>query len=367
MPNIVEQLESHFASNDDIIRLQKAIEGMQTTQSGHGAITVEYDKELQRRVSHKAPFLSYLENNGSVGSSNSAEVGYREKTKYQTSQFIGETAPIPEHEYSIITNKVAKMQTLVYPVEVSDMAQRGVNELDLLADEITDGFLDIAQTKDKAILQGTEAKNGFDGVFNSIKTHTVDMGGNALTKDAIDYLAQAIIDDGGNPSAIVTTAGVGRQLNNILYANGQVSIDKVELTLGNWVTGYNGPNGITIPIIVDSNITPNTANNGGDFLAFVDVDSLRIKELAPPTVIDLAKTKLSTSRVLFTYFTFYNRAEYRNGMITNIGGNTSYNAYTGDAIPYADPEDEDQPISNLDYTKTPEQMGQTTQGEGGSG
>ena len=54
-------------------------------------------------------------------------------------------------------------------------------------------------------------------------------------------------------------------------------------------------------------------------------------------------------------------------MITNIGGNTSYNSYTGNAIPYADPEDEDQPISNLDYTKTPEQMGQTTQGEGGSG
>lgn len=363
MPNLVEQLESHFASNDDLIRLQKAIEGIQTTESAHGAITVEYDKELQRRVSHKAPFLAYLENNGSVGNANSAEVGYREKTKYQTSKFIGETEAIPEHEYSIITNKVAKMQTLVYPVEVSDMAQRGVNELDLLADEITDGFLDIAQTKDKAILQGTEAKNGFDGVFNSIQSHTIDMGGNAITKDAIDALAQAIIDDGGNPSAIVTTAGVGRQLNNILYANGQISIDKVELTMGNWVTGYNGPNGITIPIIVDSNITPNSANNGGDFLAFVDVDSLRIKELAPPTVIDLAKTKLSTSRVLFTYFTFYNRAEYRNGMITNIGGAVSYNAGTPSKIPYTDENYGNQPISNEDHTQAPATQG----GAGGSG
>ena len=351
MPNLVEQLNSHFASNDDIVRLQKAIEGMQTTQSAHGAITVEYDKELQRRVSHKAPFLAYLENNGSVGNANSAEVGYREKTKYQTSKFIGETEDIPSHEYSIITNKVAKMQTLVYPVEVSDMAQRGVNELDLLADEITDGFLDIAQTKDKAILQGTEAKNGFDGVFNSISSHTIDMSGDELTKDAIDALAQAIIDDGGNPSAIVTTAGVGRQLNNILYSQGQVPIDKVELSLGNWVTGYNGPNGITIPIIVDSNITPSQT---GDFLAFVDVDSLRIKELAPPTVIDLAKTKLSTSRVLFTYFTFYNRAEYRNGMITNIGSEIDpYTPYDGNKLAYADEDMGDQPISNLDYTQAP--------------
>ena len=80
MPNLVEQLNSHFASNDDIVRLQKAIEGMQTTQSAHGAITVEYDKELQRRVSHKAPFLAYLENNGSVGNANSAP-----KTSHPTS------------------------------------------------------------------------------------------------------------------------------------------------------------------------------------------------------------------------------------------------------------------------------------------
>lgn len=359
MANLVNQLQSHFATNDDIVRLQKAIEGMQTTQSAHGAITVEYDRELQRRVSHKAPFLAYLENNGSVGNANSAEVGYREKTKYQTSQFIGETEKIPEHQYSIITNKVAKMQTLVYPVEVSDMAQRGVNELDLLADEITDGFLDIAQSKDKAILQGTEEANGFDGVFNTIDTHKISMGGQPITKDAIDALAQAIIDDGGNPSAIVTTAGVGRQLNNILYGQGQVSIDKVELSLGNWVTGYNGPNGITIPIIVDANITP--SQGGNDFLAFVDVDSLRIKELAPPTIVDLAKTKLSTSRVLFTYFTFYNRAEYRNGMITDIGGNITYQGIGSPFVPG------NQPISNKDYTKTPEQAGQTGNNSPSSG
>lgn len=322
MPNLAEQLNSHFATHDDIVRLQKA---MQTTETAHGAITVEYDKELQRRVSHKAPFLSYLENNGSVGRATSAEVGYREKTKYQTSQFIPEAGEIPPHVASVIENKVAKMQTLVYPVEVSDMAQIGVTELDLLADEISDGFLDIAQSKDRAILQGTEAGNGFNGVFNSIETHSIDMGGEAITKDAIDFLAQSIIDDGGNPSAIVTTAGIGRQLNDILYGTVR-NVDKVELTMGNWVTGYNGPNGITIPIIVDSNID----TTQGDSLAFIDVDSLRIKELAPPTIIDLAKTKLSTSRVLFTYFTFYNRAEFRNGMITNVGKVSSYPAPEGD-------------------------------------
>ena len=57
MPNFAEQLNSNFATQDDNARLQKAI---QTTETAHGAITVEYDKELQRRVSHKAPLFSYL-------------------------------------------------------------------------------------------------------------------------------------------------------------------------------------------------------------------------------------------------------------------------------------------------------------------
>lgn len=330
MANLLDNLNTHFATNEDLEKLQKA---MQTTYTGHGAITVEYDKELQRKVSHKAPFLAYLENSGCVGKANSAEVGYREKEKKQTSQFIAEAQDLPSHTASIITNKVAKMQTLVYPVEVSDMSQLGVNEIDLLADEIADGFLDIAQTKDRAILQGKSTTTssyeipnevvGFDGLFNTITTHKTDLEGQPLTREALDSMAQEIIDDGGNPSAIVTTAGVGRQLNDLLYPTVR-NVDKVELNFGYWVTGYNGPNGITIPIIVDSNIETTKQEGGqtvdiGDSLAFVDVDSLRIKELAPPTIVDLAKTKLSTSRVLFTYFTFYNRAEYRNGMITGIG------------------------------------------------
>ena len=71
----------------------------------------------------------------------------------------------------------------------------------------------------------------------------------------------------------------------------------------------------TIPIIVD----PNIDTTNGDVLTFIDNNSLRVRELVKPTITPLAKTKLSTSRVLFTFFTFYNRAEYRNGMITGIG------------------------------------------------
>ena len=57
----------------------------------------------------------------------------------------------------------------------------------------------------------------------------------------------------------------------------------------------------------------------GEQLAFIDNDTVRMRELAPISLIDLAKTKLSTSKVLFTWFTFYNRAGYKNGYIKNIG------------------------------------------------
>jgi len=325
--NLSEQLNTKFATRSELEALQKAYdEHVQTAVNQPGGnmasspgtadvmITVDYDAELQRLVNHQSPFLTYLEQNGCVSDARTAKVGYRVKQQKTTSSFIAETEDLPRHDPSLYTDEIAKMQTLVYPIEISDLAMKGVDSIDLLEDEIRDGYLDMAQTKDIALLQGTVADNGFDGVLNSISTHTEDMSDAPITKDAIDIMAQDIIDDGGNPSAILTTAKVGRQLNDILYPNTRI-IDQVDLTLGTRVTGYHAPNGQTIPIIVD----PNIDTTNGDSLAFIDNNSLRVRELVKPTITSLAKTKLSTSRVLFTFFTFYNRAEYRNGLISGIG------------------------------------------------
>ena len=339
--NLSEELRTRFATRDELAQLQKAIDDsvqgamdntMQTAventtvpddprkQDGFLAtadvmITVDYDSELQRLVYHQSPFLTYLEQHGCVTDAKTAKVGYRVKKQMTTSSFIAETQDIPDHIPSYYEDEIAKMQTLVYPIEISDLACVGVDAIDLLEDEIRDGFLDMAQVKDRAILNGTKTANGFDGFLTTLAnsgTHKEDASG-PIEKDTIDIMAQEIIDDGGSPSAILTTAKVGRQLNDILYPEHRI-VDKVDLTLGTRVTGYNAPNGQTIPIIVD----PNIDTTNGDVLAFVDNNSLKVRELVKPSMIPLAKTKLSTSRVLFTYFTFYNRAEYRNGIITGI-------------------------------------------------
>lgn len=330
----LSELRTRAATTEELAELQKAmdnnvqtaVEGTTvagaTDRVGQGSlatadamITVDYDAELQRLVSHQNPFLTYLEQKGCVTSAKSAKVGYRVKKQMTTSSFIAETQDIPDHIPSYYEDEVAKMQTLVYPIEISDLACTGVDAIDLLEDEIRDGFLDMAQTKDKAILNGTTATNGFDGFLTQLAssgTHKESANG-PIEKDTIDIMAQEIIDDGGSPDAILTTAKVGRQLNDILYPEHRI-VDKVDLTLGTRVTAYNAPNGVSIPIIVD----PNIDTTDGDVLAFVDNNSLRVRELVKPSMIPLAKTKLSTSRVLFTYFTFYNRAEYRNGIITGI-------------------------------------------------
>lgn len=338
--SFAEELKTRFATRDELAELQAAINksaqdnNIQTAvedttvagasdRKGNTAglptadvmITVDYDDELQRLVSHQSPFLTYLEQKGCVRDAQTAKVGYRVKKQMTTSSFIAETEDIPRHVPSYYEDEIAKMQTLVYPIEISDLALCGVDGVDLLADEINDGYLDMAQAKDKAILNGTKAANGFDGFLTQLADsgkHKEDAAG-PIEKDTIEIMAQEIIDDGGSPDAILTTAKVGRQLNDILYPEHRI-VDKVDLTLGTRVTAYNAPNGKSIPIVVD----PNIDTTDGDVLAFVDNNSLRVRELVKPSMIPLAKTKLSTSRVLFTYFTFYNRAEYRNGIITGI-------------------------------------------------
>jgi hypothetical protein len=311
MSTLSNELKAHFASKEELLELTKA---MATTTDADVMITIDYDVELQKEVFHNSPFLRYIEANGIVQPASTNKVGYRVKKQNTTSSFIGETEDIPAHIASNFSDEVAKMKTLVYPVEISDLGQNGVDAIDLLEDEITDGFLDMAVAKDKAIIQGTGENKDFKGLIPSIKTNKEDLGGEKISLKDIDIIAQSIIDSGGSPSAILTTASVGRQLNDLI-ADRLRYVDKIDLEFGHRVTAYNAPNGAQIPILVD----PNIDKTKGEQLVFVDNNSIRMRELLPPSMIDLAKTKLSTSKVLYTWFTFYNRAEYRNGLITGIG------------------------------------------------
>ena len=157
--NLSEELKTRFATRDELAELQKAIDDtvqgamdntMQTAventtvpdtgvrkQDGFLAtadvmITVDYDSELQRLVYHQSPFLTYLEQHGCVSDAKTAKVGYRVKKQMTTSEFIAETQDIPQHVPSYYEDEIAKMQTLVYPIDISDLSCVGVYAIDLL-------------------------------------------------------------------------------------------------------------------------------------------------------------------------------------------------------------------------------------------
>ena len=310
--NISEQIKSKFANTEDLMRLTKA---MENTSNMDAMTVVDYDQELQKKVAHRSPFLRYCETENIVTGASTYKVGYREKDQKTTSEFIAETASIPEHREAEFNAKVATMKTLVYPIEISDLAKTSIDLKDLLEEEITDGFMDIAQSKDKALLQGKggEGALDFEGLFPSVKTN-VEKVDDVLTLHDIDVMAQAAIDAGGSPSAIITTPSIGRQMNSMITDRMRY-LDQEEFVLGHNVTMYRAPNGARLPIIVDPNID---TTEGGEKLAIIDNDSLRVRELLPPTMLELAKNKLSDSRVLFTWFTFYNRAEYKNAVLTDV-------------------------------------------------
>lgn len=277
---------------------------------------IPYDTEIQKRVFKKAPFYSFCEQIGILKPTDSPIVGYRYKEQKTTSTFIDEDGEIPAHNQSLYGKEEAKMKTLVYPIKISDLVMRGdrAAAVNILEDEINDAIKDLAAAKDTALLEADGTNKKVQGLFPSIKTNKFDAKGETITKDLLDDACQAAIDNGGSPSAIITTTEVGKQLNNLLYPTIR-NVNTISLPLGYNVVSYVTPDQQQIPIITD----PNISSTGGEKLAFLDDDSFQIRELVKQETFPLAVTNLAISTVVYSYITSYNRAEYQNSIITGIG------------------------------------------------
>jgi Family of unknown function (DUF5309) len=308
-----EAMQSYFATQDQLQELEKAI----TTDpaSAGTMVPVEYDADLINLVVKRSPFLSRLMSSGRVTGARSKTVGFRRKKTGGASSFISETAGIPATTDSTYEDDTKDMTTVVFPLEISDMAQMGTQDvIDLYAQEISDGMIDLAWTTNNSIINGTGAGNSHNGLIDIIDTNISDLSGGALTKLKLDALATQIVDAGGSPSMILTSAKVKSQLEELLWP-GIRQPPQVGMAFGYTVTSYNAPNGLSIPIIVDP-IVPSAEN--AETLMILDESTLFLRRLMNPTIIPLAKTKLSTSEVIAAFETFYTRSEVFNGIMTNI-------------------------------------------------
>lgn len=315
--NINEIKNSNF-SQAQLNELQALFnqKAYQDSSTAAGNIIVDYDAELQRLTWRTSPSYAYLKTK-IESSTNSIEVGYRMKKQMTDASFIAEGAEIPPHDPSIYTKTSQMMSTLVYPIEITDIAEEGASGyVDLWQDEINDGYIDIDQRIDRCVLQGKKSDdaNAFDGFTTLFKTNTFDLKAEQITLEDVDALAQAMIDVGGTPTAIFTTSAVARRLKDLILAKTVYQYNVTQI-LGFNVLTYVTPSGSQIPIIIDSNLEPSAK---GDYLIMIDESSLRMKTLRDTYLVDLAKTKLTTSRVLVKEFTMYCRAEYQNGYLYNV-------------------------------------------------
>ena len=310
-------MKSKFGHKDEKL-LKEVAKAMATIGEGSGLNGVaipEIDLPFQKLIVPKAPWLSYLEGNSVATDTKSWRIEYYLKNRKTRSEFINQTDNIPDFTESEFTEQFAEMKLVVYPVEIGDFVTKSDTRIDIAQDEIDDGLLDIAGTKNNTLFNGTGSTStkDFEGFINQVTTNVHDANGDPLTEQMIDEAAQAVIDSNGMINHLVTTPQVHSLLKKLLYPQRR-TVNTTEMVLGYNVMSYMTPSGIDVPIVSD----PAFGADGEHRIGFVDNSSLRIKTLLPPAVVDLAKLKLSDSKVLVNATTFYNRAEYQNAILEGI-------------------------------------------------
>ena len=267
----MKDLEAKIEKNNkQIADLQKA---MQLTDAAPTSMQIAYSPELQSRVFEKAPYFRFLESKGRVDDNfNSTYAAFYLKNSSGVSQFINENDDIPQAVASSYDEKMEKMKTLIYPIDVSLLSQMGNNVVDLLQSEIQDGFIKVTNDLDNTLLQGTgnAADKDFKGFVNQVTTNNETLTNEPVTEDLIDDMLTDIIDqNNGTPDVIVTTNLVAKQLKKIVAPYRRYN-DKIDIGLGHRVVAYEAPNGAEIPILFDSTLE-------SDAMLFVDSATIEVK------------------------------------------------------------------------------------------
>jgi len=288
--------------------------------SGGDLIPEVFDPEIVNYTINDTPFLLRLQGLGQVQTHRSKLVSTRVKTSGVATSAIGETDNIPTGSDSVYDKLAGLMTTYVTPVKISMMEQLGAQDVtDVRADELRDAILDHYYTLNQDMIVGDGNSNTMLGLKNAVTTNTKDLGGDQLTgKFQIDALCQKVMDSKGSPTAILTTANVKSQLEEILYPNVQVN-PTVDMGFGYNVTSYNAPNGRNIPIIVDNKVPHTTDANE---LYVLTEPQLRLKQLLEPTRFDVPAAFLGTSEVIASMDYFQIRGERFQGRMYGIGTKT---------------------------------------------
>lgn len=313
--------QGYFATKEQVVELQKAIN---TGASSAGdIIEPEIDPRLQNMIVKKYPFYTWLNSLGMITGTRSNKPSFLKKVSGGAGSFIAEGGDIPSSTDSVYDLETGTMTTFVFPIEITDQMIMGSQDsiVNIVDQEIQDGLEYGIQAVNAGMLTGDGQSNRPTGLSTLTTTNTENFNGDEITDQfQLDSMVNDIMDAGGVPSALVTSANVRSQLISILYPNVNIPlIPKTELAFGYQVMTYDSPAG-EIPIIVDPAMPTTTDQQE---ILFPDYSTLMLQYLMEPRVVDLAKTKLTESSVLASFQSFMCRAESFNGKIYGIGTKTA--------------------------------------------
>lgn len=328
MTTIQEALQGKFATKSELVELKKAI--TTAANSAGDLIQPEIDPQLMNLVYQSYPFYTWLKSLGRVQGTNSNKPSYLQKLTGGAGSFIAEAGSIPSTTDSTYDLKTGDMKTFVFPLEITlQMILGSANDIvDIQQQEIDDGMEYGYKAVNAGMLTGDGTSNTIEGLQSLISTNTTNMAGDEITdKFQLDAAVQDMVDAGGRPGALVTSANVKSQLETILYPNIAIGLapninvgfTADGVTFGYQALKYASPAG-DIPIIVDPSMPTTTDQQR---IIFPDPSTLMLKNLLDPTVIDLAQTKLTVPSVLASFMSFMCRNELMNAQIYNIGTKTS--------------------------------------------
>lgn len=317
---LTDILGETFATKGDLEALQEAmVQKILTTAEGSGGDLVPelFDPDIISYVVLDNPWLLRMRSLGQIQPHRSKLISTRVKTEGVSTTAIGEVENVPEGTDSIYDKLTGAMTTYVTPVKISLMEQLGAQDVtNVLADEIRDAILDHYYTLGRDMIIGDGLNNKLAGLQTTITTNTKDMmGAEFESKFQLDDFVRQVMKQGGRPTAILTTANVQSQLEDLLYPTIQM-VPTVDMAFGYQVTSYLAPNGMRIPIIVDPSVPDETDQ---EELYVLTEPQLRLKQLLPPTQMPVPASFLGSSEVIASFDYFQVRGERFNGRMYNIG------------------------------------------------
>lgn len=311
---LMDKIKSEFVSNAEFEELKKAMIDSAVTDEIR---KIDYSPGVQNQIFQEAPLYAYLKSKSREITSTSGKVGYRKYTKKGSSTFINENDDIPTNAAPEYTKETDEMKIIVYKIELGDLAQAGVDSVNVKTKELESAFADISTNIERTILhgEGTAATKDWKGITNMGGVNTINAADAELDEEMLDVAAQDIIDNGGTPTCVIATANAGRQVKNVLkpYLRANM-MNSAELHAGYTVPTYETPKGNKAPIIVTSNID----NTNGEKIIMLDENTVDIRPFLTPTLIPLARVKLASNDVVASFTTSYNTFEAKNSVIDNL-------------------------------------------------